>query len=171
MDKNYQIEENPLSAEFDFESGKIGYGIFQSKIAKIKLDASSADSLIVLSESELVSVQCDFQYFQMWLKKKQINPFQIAIINFLFSKENYLRLTTPLNLVKKLVLINIDIRMFKNYILNQGYFKVYDRELHCYQEHIDCKQVNDHPAIAVGTSKLIYSYRNEVLHEKILMLY
>ena len=147
------------------------YGLFESKPTYLKLDSTTTDSQITLSESELVSVQCNFQYFLLWLKKKKINQLQVAFIKLLFSRASLLKLTNPLSPITRIALMNIDIRSFKNNILNNGYFKVFDKHLGSYVEYVECKQVDDNPAIAIGTSKLIFYYKNEVIHEKVLRLY
>lgn len=149
----------------------IDYGLFETKPAYLKLDSTTTGSQLVLSESELVSVQCDFQYFQFWLKKKQINQIQAALIKFFFSKTSFLKLNLPLNSLTRLFLMNIDIRSFKNNVLNNGFFKVFDKQLGSYVEYVECKQVDDNPAIAIGTSKLIFYYKDEVIHEKVLAIY
>lgn len=171
MNRNYQINANPLSTEFDFERRKISYGIFQSKVAKLKLDTTSDYSYIILSENELFSVHCNFQYLLLWVKRKQLNQFQIRLIKHLFSTTSHVTLTNPLSLITKIALLNIDIKSFKNYILNNGCFKVFDKQLGSYVEYVECKQVDDNPAIAIGTSKLIFYYKDEVIHEKVLAIY
>lgn len=171
MEKSFQIDASPLSIEFDLAVTNKGYGIFESKTDILHLDFTTINSHVVLSESDSMLVKCNFQYFLLWLKKKQINHIQFAFINFFFSKLSLLKLTFPLNSYTRLILLNIDIRSFKNYILNNVCFNVFDKQLDSYVEHVEFKQVIDNPAPAIGNSKLVYSYKGEMFHERILELY
>ena len=147
------------------------YGLFESNHTFLKLDSTSTYTQLVFSENELFSVHCNFQYLLLWLKRKQANQLQIRLIKLLGSSSSQIPLTLPLSLIIRLALMNIDIRSFKNYILNNGSFKVFDKQLGSYVEYVECKQVDDNPAIAIGTSKLIFYYKNEVIHEKVLAIY
>lgn len=153
------------------ENQKIGYGFFESKIARIKLDIRPTSSYIVLAENNLVSIRCDFQYLIDWLKRKNTNRLQVAIIHKFFAQTFSLRLSQSPNLLQRLLFSNIVLKGFKNYVLNNGYFKVYDKQSQCFQEYVDCRKVIDNPAPAIGNSKLVYSYKGEVFHERILELY
>ncbi len=146
-------------------------GLFESNHTFLKLDCTSTNSQIVLSDNELFSVYCNFQYLLLWLKRKQANQLQIRLIKLLGSTTSYVTLTNPLSLITRIALMKIDIRSFRNNILNNGCFKVFDKQLGSYVEYVECKQVDDNPAIAIGTSKLIFYYKNEVIHEKVLAIY
>ncbi len=162
---------NLFTNKFDFEFQEIGYSTYESKIARIKLDTRPTSSCIVLAENNLISIRCDFQYLIDWMKRKNTNRLQVAIIKAIFSKSALLRLSQTFNLLKRLLFINIDLKCFKNYAFNNGYFKVYDINSGSFQEYVDCRKVIDNPAPAIGNSKLVYSYKGEVFHERILELY
>lgn len=162
---------NLFTNKFDFEFQEMGYGFYESKIARIKLDTRPTSTCIILAENNLISIRCDFQYLIDWLKRKNINRLQVAIIHSFFAQTFSLRLSQSPNLLQRLLFSNIDLKGFKNYILNNGYFKVYDKQSHCFQEYVDCRKVIDNPAPAIGNSKLVYSYKGEVFHERILELY
>lgn len=162
---------NLFTNKFDFEFQEMGYGIYESKLARIKLDTRPTRSCIVLEENNLISIRCDFQYLIDWLKRKNTNRLQFAIIHTFFAKTFSLRLSQSPNRLKRLLFSNIDLKGFKNYVLNNGYFKVYDKQSQCFQEYVECRKVIDNPAPAIGSSKLVFSYKREVFHERILELY
>lgn len=164
----HKIDYIPLFSEPELECQIMGYGFYESKIAKIKLDTRPT---IVLAENNLISIRCDFQYFIDWLKRKNTNRLQFAIIHTFFAKTFSLRLSQSPNRLKRLLFSNIDLKGFKNYVLNNGYFKVYDKQSQCFQEYVECRKVIDNPAPAIGSSKLVFSYKREVFHERILELY
>ncbi len=153
------------------ELGNIGYNSFVSSYYKLILDSSLLNSSMCLIDNELFSVNCNIQYFLFWIKKKNINTIQLKLIELLFATINKVSINFPLNPIKKLILMNIDIRSFRNFILDKGLFSVFDFELNCYIDCIEYRYVKDNPAPAIGNSKLVYSYRGEVFHERILELY
>lgn len=165
------IDSILLFSELDLECQIMGYGFFESKIARIKLDTRPTSSCIVLTESNLISIRCDFEYLIDWLKKKNTNRLQVAIIQTFFAHKFSLQLTQSPNLLQNLLFSNIDLKGFKNYVLNNAHFKVYDKKSQSFQEYVDCRKVIDNPAPAIGNSKLVYSYKGEDFHERILELY
>lgn len=163
--------ELPFLSAIISEFQKMDYGFYESKITRIKLDIRPTSSYIVLAENNLISIRCDFQYFIDWLKRKNTNRLQVAIIHTFFAKTFSLRLSQSPNHLQRLLFSNIDLKGFKNFAFNKGYFKVYDKKSQSFQEYVDCRKVKDNPAPAIGNSKLVFSYRGEVFHERILELY
>lgn len=162
---------NLFTNKFDFEFQEIGYCTYESKIARIKLDIRPTNSCVILAENNLISIRCDFQYLIDWLKRKNTNRFQVAIIHIFFSQIFSLRLSESPNPQQRLLFSNIDLKGFKNFAFNNGYFKVYDKNSESFQEYVDCRKIIDNPAPAIGNSKLVYSYKGENFHERILELY
>lgn len=167
----HMINSLPFLSEPELECQIMGYGFYESKLAKIKLDTRPTSSNILLAENNIISIGCDFQYLIDWLKRKNTNRLQAAIIQTFFALNFSVRLSQSPNLLQRLLFSNIDLKGFKNYVLNNGYFKVYDKQSQCFQEYVDCRKVIDNPAPAIGNSKLVYSYKGEVFHERILELY
>lgn len=170
-----------MPSVYEFENQNVGYGLFESELSKIKIITNPINPQICLVANNSFIVQCDFQYLSLWVTKYRISKIHFKLIHLLYKikkskshtifSNSILSLNFPLNWVNQILFRKINIKAFKNYIFSNQLFSVYDKELNCYQNYVDCKQIVDNPAPAIGSSKLVYIYRDNIIHEKILKLY